>query len=119
MGGFEPKHDGAIVTGELCPISVRNVGAAVTLPGYQGLLVVMAETFGEGYTITLPSAATFGCIWVVKATDDAYAVSVALNGSDTVNGETSFDTLTAMGDCYRILSDGSALFVKSQTLTIE
>lgn len=78
---------------------VKTTTASVTLPAVPGHDVLCFAS-GTGVTITLPSAATNGALYIVKNTDASNTVT--LSSASTID-----DTSVAAGECHVLASDGT------------
>ena len=75
--------------------------------------LVLANTAVAGYTLTLPLANAVNANTVVSIVKTATVntLSVARQGSDTLNGGTAVITLTAVNSRYDLVSDGASAWV--------
>lgn len=99
---------------EYMPISVVTIGEDATLDAYSGFLVVMVSPNAQNIRLTLPSAADAGGYIIIK-TSDSHEVTLATDGTETINGETSFSKLTETGNGYVVWSDGTNWKMRNPT----
>ena len=75
--------------------------------------LVMGNTTGGGFTLTLPLANAVNANTVLSIVKSAAAntLTIARQGTNTINGGTSSITLTAINSRYDLVSDGSGAWV--------
>jgi hypothetical protein len=97
---------------------VTTTSAAMTLtPEHSGLICV-ANT--GAIAITLPKAATAGAGLIymfVKTTTDAEIITIDGNGSETINGATTYTSMDAQYDRVGIVSDGDEWFIYEEGIS--
>lgn len=88
--------------------AIATVSGAASLAAQTQLVVVNSSA--GAYTLTLPDATTcLGAeIALCKTSTDTNVVTVSPSGSQTIGGYPANGILTAHGDTYRLVSDGTA-----------
>ena len=102
---------------EYCPTSIVDVTGDTTLPAYRGTLFARLDLI-DAATITLPDASLWGTIILITVPNPSAAATIATTGSQTINGQSSFPTLSMTGDGYILHSDGSNIFMRNPTMVI-
>lgn len=101
-GRLSTAASGATVTITLANLTIVIKSGAYVITTADD--IVIGDTSGGGFTLTMPAAADKDMIRVVKKSAD-YILTVQRGGSDTIEGNTSF-TMAAENAVATLISDG-------------
>lgn len=95
------------------PYKVTSKTTTYTATGDEA--VILCSTAGGAWTLTLPAAASFTnkAFYIKKTTSDANALTIDGNGSETIDGATTY-LLRSQYECVMIVSDGSNWYVANK-----
>jgi hypothetical protein len=98
LSGIEEEADGTYY-------ATVTTATILTLQG-QSHQVIMANTTGGSFAVTLPTATGFtGSITIIKPVS-ANTLTITPAGAETINGEAGSQTLNSAYTCYRLFAFG-------------